>query len=73
ASGTDLATELASLDEADLYDYTITATGRTGYTIVATAVGKQAARETAQFSGTCSVLTVTVNLAGVTRTPETCW
>lgn len=73
ATDGELAAQLAALDEANLYEYTITAAGRTSFTATATAVGQQAARETAQFGGACNVLTVTVNLAGVTRTPENCW
>lgn len=76
ANATELAAQLTALAEADKYSYTINpvgATYRASYAAEATAVGKQAARETAQFDGACSVLTVTVNLAGVTRTPENCW
>lgn len=73
ATNTDMAAQLAALDAADLYDYTITAAGRSSFTATATAVGKQAARETSQFGGTCNTLTLDVTLAGVTRTPATCW
>jgi type IV pilus assembly protein PilE len=73
ATGADMAAQLAALDAADLYDYDITAAGRTGFTATATAVGKQAARETAQFGGACNTLTLQATLTGVTRTPTTCW
>lgn len=75
ADGTDLAAQLTDLGEADKYQYSITTSGRTSYEAVATAVGQQASRETAQFGETtsCTQLTVTVNLAGVTREPLHCW
>ena len=74
ADATALAAQLTALGEADKYSYTITSAGRTSYEAVATAVGTQAAREAAQFSGAgCEELTITVNLAGVTREPERCW
>ncbi|NHA15875.1 type IV pilin protein [Thioalkalivibrio sp. XN279] len=74
ADATALAAQLTALGETDKYSYTITAAGRTSYEAVATAVGKQAAREAAQFSGAgCEELTIIVNLAGVTREPEGCW
>jgi type IV pilus assembly protein PilE len=75
----DLAAQLTALGEADKYEYTITLLGttqpgRAGYEAVATAVGKQAEREAAQFSGAgCERLTITVTLGGVTREPEGCW
>ena len=71
---TDLAAQLTALGEADKYEYTISSAGRSSYEAVATAVGKQAAREAAQFSGTgCDELTITVTLGGVSRGPEGCW
>jgi type IV pilus assembly protein PilE len=71
--GTALAAALNNLERAEFYEYAITAAGRTGFTATATAIGRQAARETAQFGGACNTLTMQVTLAGVTRTPEACW
>jgi type IV pilus assembly protein PilE len=68
-----LGAALADLDKVDYYEYSITAATATGFTAVATAVGQQAARETALMGGTCVNMQLAVTLAGVTRTPAECW
>jgi type IV pilus assembly protein PilE len=73
ATNADLTGALATLRKADLYEYSITDSGRAGFTAVATAIGTQESRETSHFGGTCNTLTVEVTLAGVLRTPNTCW
>jgi type IV pilus assembly protein PilE len=73
ATNAQLSDALGALRTADLYEYSITTSGRSGFTAVATAIGRQAARETALFGGACNALTLEATLAGVTRSPAACW
>jgi type IV pilus assembly protein PilE len=73
ATDTELSGTLNALRTANLYEYSITSSGRTGFTAVATAIGRQATREAAISGGACSSLALEVTLAGTVRSPATCW
>jgi type IV pilus assembly protein PilE len=73
AGDAELETILAGLAKADLYEYRIESPSVTGFTVIAEAVGRQAARENSLFSGDCVEMSLEVTLAGVTKAPATCW
>ncbi|AGA32234.1 pilus assembly protein [Thioalkalivibrio nitratireducens DSM 14787] len=55
------------------YTIDVPAAGRVGYTATATATGQQQDREQRVFGAQCQTITLQVDFAGVTRTPEQCW
>lgn len=73
ATDAELAGALNALRSDNLYEYSVTGSGRNGFTAVATAIGRQANREAALSGGACSSLTLEVTLAGAVRSPATCW
>ena len=55
------------------YLITIPENSRVGYRVLATAQGQQQAREQRLFGLQCQIITLEVNFAGITRTPDECW